>query len=467
MKHIHFIGIGGAGLSAIALILLEQGFTVSGSDRERTALFETITAAGAQTFLGHVPQHIEGADLVIRSSAIPDDNPEVVAAQAGGIPVIKRQAFLGELTAGKHTLAVAGTHGKTTTTAMLAWILYQMELDPSYISGGIVSQLGGNAHAGTGSYFVIEADEYDHMFLGLAPKMAIITNIEHEHADFFPTAAEYHEAFKAFTRCIQPDGKLLLCLDDPGIRSLLSELPSLREKSLTYGTGANVQYSAEEITTVEGYPQFELIFHNPIRKKVNLGTINLHVPGHHNVLNATGALAVVHQLGLSLDAARQAIQAFTGADRRFEVVGQVDGVTIINDYGHHPSEIAATLEAAHSRYPEHRVWAVWQPHTFSRTQALADRFIDALALADKVMILKIFAAREVDPGQSAEQFVQAFPVKKAVYASTFDFAAESLIKNLLPGDVVIVFSAGDAIKLSQMLLQRLQRRETDRQEVNP
>ncbi len=466
MKHIHFIGIGGAGLSAIALILLEKGFTVSGSDRESTSMLTAITAAGAHVFIGHAPQHIEGADLVIRSSAIPDDNPEVVAALAKGIPVIKRQEYLAELTAGKQTLAVAGTHGKTTTTALLVWILHQMGLDPSYISGGMISQLESNAHAGTGSHFVIEADEYDHMFLGLAPQIAVITNIEHEHADFFPTAAEYQDAFKAFTRCVLPGGKIILCIDDPGVRSLLSDMPGLDAEIWTYGTRSEAQYFADNIAFINGYPQFELLFRNQMGDKTNLGTFNLLLPGRHNVLNATAALAVLHQSGVSLNAASQAIQEFTGAGRRFEVIGQADGVTIINDYGHHPTEIAATLEAAHSRYAEHRLWAVWQPHTFSRTQALADRFVDALNLADKVLILEIFAAREADPGVSAEDLCPAFPANKAAYAPTFDLAAENLARNLAHGDVVIVFSAGDAIQLSQQLLKNLQQRKISRQEMN-
>jgi UDP-N-acetylmuramate--alanine ligase len=466
MKHVHFIGIGGAGLSAIALILLQKGFSVSGSDRESTPLFESVTAAGAKTFLGHASAHVESAELVIRSSAIPDDNPEVIAARAKGIPVIKRQDFLGELTADKDTLAVAGTHGKTTTTAMLIWVLHQMGLDPSFISGGVVNQLGSNAHTGTGGYFVIEADEYDNMFLGLSPKIAIITNIEHEHADFFPTETEYQNAFKAFTQCVRSDGKLILCSDDPGIKLLLSELPDLADKSFTYGTGDEAHYKAQAITTIDGFPRFDLRFQNQAGKDINLGAFNLQVPGRHNVLNATAALALLHQLGLSIESARQAIHAFTGAGRRFEVAGQVNKITIINDYGHHPSEITATLEAARSRYPGHRIWAVWQPHTYSRTKAMASRFVTALDLADKIVILKIYAARETDPGQTAEEFSDKFTENKALYAPTFEFAVENLTNNLLPDDVVIIFSAGDAVQLSEVLLNTLQNQEGKRQEVD-
>jgi UDP-N-acetylmuramate--alanine ligase len=466
MRHVHLIGIGGTGLSAIAQVLLEKGFMVSGSDREASPLFNAITAAGAHTFVGHAPEHIKGADLVIRSSAVPDDNPEVIAALAGRIPVLKRQDFLRELTAAKQTLAVAGTHGKTTTTSMLIWMLHRMGMDPSFISGGVINQLGCNAHAGTGDYFIIEADEYDHMFLGLAPEVAIITNIEHDHADCFPTPAKYLDAFLAFVQCIQPGGKIICCLDDPGVRSLLNDLPDLEAQLWTYGTTQGVHYAAENVTFVAGYPQFDLLFTDQAGSKTHLGSVKLHVPGRHNVLNATAALSVIHQLGLSLAKAIQAIGEFTGAGRRFEVLGQAKGVTVINDYGHHPTEMAVTLEAARSRYPNHRIWVVWQPHTYSRTQTLADRFVDALNLADKVIVLKIYAARETDPGYSAEQIATALPTEKAVYASNFDLAAKNLVKNLAPDDIVIIFSAGDATKLSQMVLNGLQQREFSRQELN-
>ncbi len=466
MKHVHFIGIGGTGLSAIAQVLLEKGYRVSGSDREVSSLFKAITAAGAHTYQGHTPEHIAGADLVIRSSAVPDDNPEVVAARARGIPVLKRQDFLQELTAGKQTLAVAGTHGKTTTTSMLTYVLSELGLDPSYISGSVISQLGGNAHAGSGPHFVIEADEYDHMFLGLAPEMAVITNIEHDHTDCFPTQADYADAFLAFAQCVHSGGKIIYCHDDPGARELFAQLPDQHAQLLTYGTGTGVHYQADQVTFIDGYPHFELLFRVESGQKTHLGLVKLHVPGRHNVLNATGALAVVHQLGLPLPEAIQAIGAFTGAGRRFEVLGQAGGVTVINDYGHHPTEIVATLEAARSRYPGRRIWAVWQPHTFSRTQSLAGRFVEALSLADKVIVLKIYAAREADHGYSADQIASALPVDKAAYQASFDLAAEALLEGTASDDIVIIFSAGDAIQLSQMIMNGLQQQEHSQQELH-
>lgn len=449
MKHVYFIGIGGTGLSAIARVLLEKGYKVSGSDREASPLFHAVTEAGATTYIGHKGEQVAGADLVIRSSAVPDDNPEVAYALAHQIPVLKRSDFLAELTQGQDTLAVAGTHGKTTTTAMLIWMLSQMGLDPSFISGGVVNQLNRNAHFGQGEHFVIEADEYDNMFLGLAPKVAIMTNLEHDHPDCFPTPADYRAAFKAFLGRVRADGLALICQDDPGAASLGAEMSSA-EKVLTYGSQPGVDYQATEIAVKGGSPVFRLL-----HGAEDLGVVQLAVPGRHNVLNATAALAALHELGQDLGAAISALSTFTGAGRRFEVLGEVGGITIIDDYGHHPTEIAATLQAARSRYPEHRIWAVWQPHTYSRTQSLEPEFIRALSLADRVGVLKIYAAREKDPGYSAQVIADALQAGKAAYFDGFGVAVDTLLKELTSGDILIVFSAGDATQVSQAVYEQL------------
>ncbi len=453
MKHVHFIGIGGTGLSAIARVLLEKGYQISGSDREESPLFRAVTAAGATTFVGHKGEQAAGADLVIRSSAIPDDNPEVAYALARQIPVLKRSAFLAELTQGQDTLAVAGTHGKTTTTAMLIWMLTEMGLDPSFIAGGVVKQLNCNAHYGQGDYFVIEADEYDNMFLGLAPKVALVTNMEHDHPDCFPTPEDYRKAFKAFLGRVRAGGLTLVCLDDPGAASLGGEMAA-SQSVLTYGSQAGADYQAVEIRVEAGWPVFRLLHGDQ-----DLGRVRLAVPGRHNVLNAAGALATLNELGLDLEKAILSLSTFSGAGRRFEVLGEVNGITVIDDYGHHPTEIAATLRAAQSRYPGRRIWAIWQPHTYSRTQSLEPEFIRAFALADRVGVLKIYAAREKDPGYSAEAIADALPGGKAVYLDDFETAADYLLKEIAPGDILIVFSAGDATKVSQAVYQALLMKE--------
>lgn len=462
MKHIHLIGIGGTGLSAIAQVLLDKGHIVSGSDRAASPLFKAITAAGAKTFLGHAAENIVGADMVIRSSAVPDDNPEVVAALANGIPVLKRSSFLAELTEGKQTLAVAGSHGKTTTTAMLTWILDQMEQDPSFIIGGIVRGLRCNARAGSGPHFVIEADEYDNMFLGLSPTVAIITNIEYDHPDFFPTENDYDQAFVHFLHRTKPGGTALLCLDDPKTHTLYEQTTGVDFKVLGYGTSPAADYQAVDLITQDGLPQFTLRFKKPDGETEILGHVKLNVPGRHNVLNATAALAAIHQSSLSLPDAINALHSFTGTGRRFEVVGEEKGITIIDDYGHHPTEIGAALEAAHARYQGRRIWAIWQPHTYTRAQTLAESFVRVLDLADRVIVLKIYAAREKDPGYSAENIPQALGREKATYIPEFKDATAYLEQALEPGDVAIVFSAGDATQISQDLVENLRRDQSNK-----
>jgi len=461
MKHVHLIGIGGSGLSAIARVLLEKGYTVSGSDRANSPLFQALTAAGAQTFLGHAPEHVAGADLVIRSSAIDDENAEVIAARAQGIPVLKRSECLDELTLNKETLAVAGSHGKTTTTGMLVYMLEKLGLDPSFIVGGVVKQLGSNAHAGKGQYFVIEADEYDYMFLGLSPKVAIITNIEHDHPDCFPTEDSYLAAFTAFLDRVRPDGVALMCTDDDQTRTVMSEMKDSATRLIGYGTSSDAPYRAEEVTVINGSPQFKLVKGEADGQSHPLGMVRLGVPGFHNVLNATAALACIHHLGLPIHKAIQALSEFSGTGRRFEIIGAANGITIIDDYGHHPTQIAATIEAARSFYPDRRIWAIWQPHTFTRTRILEKEFIQALDLADRVVVLNIYAAREEDPGYSAAQIADALPAEKANYISSFDRATAFLLKEMSPLDVAIVFSAGDATQVSQAVLQGLLQKEKE------
>jgi len=459
-KHVHLIGIGGSGLSAIARFLLESGYIVSGSDRVASEITETLAAIGARVYIGHDAQNIEGADIIVRSSAVPANNPEIIAAQARGIPVLKREEFLGHLTADKIGIAVAGTHGKTTTTAMIAWGLTRMGSDPSYIIGGIARNLSNNAHAGTGPHFVIEADEYDRMFLGLSPNIIVLTNIEHDHPDCYPSWEEYYEAFRTFVHRLKSDGTLLACLEDPAAARLANEVTREGLRVFTYGLKPEANYRASLLKhNQRGGAVFEVAFHASGQPTVWLGKISLQVPGNHNMLNALAALATAHQLALPIDPFCKALEEYIGAGRRFEVLGEVGGITILDDYAHHPSEIRATLAAARLRYPERRIWAVWQPHTYSRTRALLQEFATAFEQADRVLVTEIYAAREAPQDFSAWRVVEAMHHPKAHFAATLKEATHYLLEHLRPEDVVIILSAGDANQIGFDVLRELSRRE--------
>lgn len=460
MTHIHLIGIGGTGLSAIARVLLEMGYTVSGSDKCTSANFDTITECGATTFLGHAPRYIQGADLVIRSSAIKDDNPEVVSARRLGIPVLKRADFLYQLTGEKATIAIAGTHGKTTTTAMVICMLINLEQDPSFIIGAVIKQLNTNAKAGKGAYFVIEADEYDHMFLGLNPWISLITNIEHDHPDCFPTPQDYQQAFHDFLDRTQINGTALLCNDDLGLQALITTRKHPAYTLMTYGINPKADYQAQHISiNSSGCPKFDIIFKTKDGILLNLGTCDLQIPGEHNVRNALGALAIIHRLGLPLDKASQALANFEGTERRFDIVGEAEGITVINDYAHHPTQIRITMEAARQRFPRARLWAVWEPHTYSRTSTLADDFVTSFESADKVIITKIYAAREIDTGFTPIPIVAALPPEKGIYIPEFEDVVTYLLNNLMNNDVILVLSAGNALQISEKTFTALSNRE--------
>ncbi len=452
--HYHLIGIGGTGLSAIARVLLEQGHTVSGSDRQRSPLAQAVEQAGGRVHIGHDAAHIAGAQIVVRSSAIPDDNPEVLAARNRGIPVLKRADFLAELMHGQDCLAVAGTHGKTTTTAMLAWTLTALAQDPSYIIGGVSVNLGNNAHAGAGAFFVIEADEYDRMFLGLRPFGAVITNMEHDHPDCYPTPQDFEAAFRQFVERLRPEGFLLVCTEDAGGRALTEFARTQGKRVHTYGFGEGAEYRAQglHLPPAGGGYAFQVTHQGQ-----PLTTVRLDVPGRHNALNALAVLGMVHRLGLPVEQAAEALGAFRGTGRRFEVLGEAGGVTIVDDYAHHPTEIEATLEAARARFPGRRLWAVWQPHTYSRTRTLQERFAAAFSQADRVLVTPVYAAREAPPadGFDARRVVQAMPHPSARYCASLAETTGCLLEAVRPGDVVLVFSAGDATAVSRGLLQAL------------
>ena len=458
MAHAYFIGIGGSGLSAIARLLIEKGYQVSGSDLEFSSYAREIENLGAKVFVGHKAEQITGADFVIRSSAIPDDNEEVKAAQIAGIPVYKRSEFLGKMTAERFCVAVAGAHGKTTTTAMISWMLTALDQDPSYIIGGVSKNLAKNAHAGRGSTFVVEADEYDYMFLGLHPQIAAVTNIEYDHPDCFPTEKDFFAAFVDFVKQIPEDGILLACTDDTKAAELL-DLAKLNFKidTRSYGLenredGISPDYAVRNLSLNQlGSYNFE-IYHD----QGTLAEISLQIPGIHNVRNATASLAVAHLLDLPLENAARALGEFQGTERRFEILAEVSGIAVIDDYAHHPTEIRATLGAARNRYPDRELWAVWQPHTYSRTETLFDEYLTAFSEADHVLVTEVYASREpVRDDFSALQVVESMQHPDASFLASNTQVADYLIANLKPGDVVLVLSAGNANQISAQVVEKL------------
>jgi UDP-N-acetylmuramate--alanine ligase len=452
MTRIHLIGIGGTGLSAIARVLHEMGHTVSGSDRAESPFTRDLQSAGVTVHIGHSPKNITGAELVVRSSAIPDNNPEVAAARAAGIPVLKRADFLNSLMEGKTGIAIAGTHGKTTTSAMIAWMLSALNQNPSFIVGGVLENLGTNAHYGKGSAFVIEADEYDRMFLGLQPAIEVVTNIEHDHPDCYPTLVDLQTAFMEFVQHLPDDGSLIACTEDPGAYALLSQTRKIGKSVFGYGlkpTAGTVQKieTYTNVLSVNGKGGFTFnasVLGNPAK-------VELMVPGKHNILNALAALTVAQLLELPLPDAAQALGQFSGTGRRFELRGKANGITVIDDYAHHPTEIQATLEAARYRYPHSPIWAVWQPHTYSRTQMLLDDFANSFGNADEVIVTEVYPAREPKQLFSSKQVADAMP-HPAHFIADLSSVSKYLITHLRPGDVLLVLSAGDADQVSTEVL---------------
>ncbi len=450
---LHIVGIGGAGMSAIAIVLLERGYRVSGSDQAESEVTHWLREQGAEVFLGHRAENVGDVAMVVVSSAIRADNPELIAAQERGIPVNKRAQFLGWLMQGSLGVAVAGTHGKTTTTAMIAHTLLSTGRDPSFIVGGTIKSIGRSAHAGRDREFVIEADEYDRMFLGLTPTIEVILNVEHDHPDCYPTLDAMLDAFRDFIHRLPEDGLVVACGEDAAASRLARETT----RRLLYGFKSSLDWYATDIRSNNAGGTDFLAHHNGKMQ----GIVRLRVPGKHNVLNALAALAVTDALGVPFSAAVDALSEFRGVGRRFEVRGEVNGVTIVDDYGHHPTEIKATLAGARLRYAERgqQIWAVLQPHTYSRTKTLLDQFAAAFEDADHVIVTAIYASRERDTlGISNRDVVAAMTRRDAPHPDAraidaLDDVAQYLRMNTKPGDVVITFSAGDANKISAALMR--------------
>lgn len=463
-RRIHLIGIGGSGISAVARLLLERGYQVSGSDRSPSPLAAELAALGARVLYGHSAENVHGVDLVVRSSAVTDDNVEVQAARAAGIAVLKRSEFLGQLMQGNTVIAIAGTHGKTTITAMTAWMLTALGFDPSYLIGGTAKNLAGkNAHAGQGSMFVIEADEYDRMFLGLSPNLAVVSYLEHDHPDCFPTMAAYTNAFREFVRRLQPGGTLLLNHDSHAV--VLADALPQDCVLYRYGINAPADYAALELApNNNGGYRYQAWFRPQTAEARKLADVSLRVPGQHNVSNSLAVLAALHQLepAADLQRAAEALGAFAGTGRRFDLRGEANGIALIDDYAHHPTAISATLAAARARYPQRRIWAVWQPHTFSRTRQLLAEFSSAFTDADRVLVMEVYAAREQAKdfdNFSAAQVVAQMRHPQARFVPTLPDATALLLQELEPGDVVLVLSAGDADRVSTDVLKALQERK--------
>lgn len=461
--HFFLVGIGGAGLSAIARFLKEKGYRVSGSDQYLSANAEALIASGIPVFTTHSGDHLKDVNFVIQSSAIPKNNPEITTAIAMKIPVYKRADILPILTKGQEVIAVAGTHGKTTTSAMIAFVLHQLGLDPSFIIGSRSKNLGKNAHYGSGKFFVIEADEYDNMFLGLEPTIGVVTNVEHEHIDFFPTYQSYLEAFIRFGNKVKRGGKLIVCSDSSGVNDMITRInhPAV----ITYGTNPDCAYIATDISLSPSGDYTFKVVHPQAGKNAFHGIVHLNVPGIHNVYNALATLAIVNELNLDTSQAMKTIGEYKGTARRFDVLGVVKGITIINDYAHHPTEIKAALQAAKTRFSGRKIWAVWQPHTYTRTESLLDDFLQSFKDADAVIISDVYASRERNENFSLFHLIENINHSNATYIPGLDEIAQHLIENLKTGDVLIVLSAGDAIQVSQSVLTALSK-SSDNQSEN-
>ena len=461
MTRVHFIGIGGSGLSAIARLLKESGYEVSGSDKALSPFAADLQAAGVTVYIGHHPRNVNGADWVVKSSAIADDNPEVKAALQAGIPVYKRSDFLGKLMANKTGIAVAGTHGKTTTTAMIAWMLSALGRDPSFIVGGVMNNYGVNARMGKGTAFVIEADEYDRMFLGLAPRIAVVTNLEHDHPDCYPTFEDMFDAFEQFVNLLPPDGVLIASSEDEGSASLLPRARKSGRHVVAYSVQGEMTINSPQWMQARAVkPNDRGGFNftagtNIAEAGVQSVNVSLQVPGEHNVRNALASLSVAAVLGLSLKNAAVALGEFKGTGRRFQVVGEKNGVTVIDDYAHHPTEIRATLAAARARFPGRRILTVWQPHTYSRTQTLFLEFTRAFADTDLVFVTEVYAAREPRQEFSSAEVVSAMPHPAARFTNSLAETTEAVLKVIRSGDVLLVLSAGDADQVSAGVLAGL------------
>jgi len=448
-RRIHFVGIGGVGMSGIAEVLLDLGYQVSGSDLRAGETTERLTTLGGRIFLGHEAANVEGAQVVVYSTAVRPDNPEVVAARAQGIPVIPRADMLAELMRMKYGVAVAGSHGKTTTTSLSAAVLARGGLDPTIVVGGRLQSIGSNARLGRGQFLVAEADESDGSFLRLSPAVVIVTNIDREHLDHYGSLEELRQAFIYFANRVPFYGVGILCSDDPQVRGIL---PQLTKRYVLYGTGPEAALRAADVRLGPEGSSFRVVADGN-----ELGEVRVHLPGMHSVLNALAAVGVGLELEVPFPHIVTALEGFRGVGRRFELRGEAGGVRVVDDYGHHPTEVAATLAAA--RTLGRRVLVMFQPHRYTRTALLHREFGACFADADRVYVLDIYAAGETPvPGVTARTIVEsaeALGQGQVVYVGDGDAAVAAVAREARPGDLVLTLGAGDVWKLGDRLLARL------------
>ena len=454
LQRVHFTGIGGIGMSAIAEVLLNLGYEVTGSDLRLSTTTERLVSLGARVYEGHNASHVAGAGALVVSSAVDEANPEVREARRLQIPVILRGEFLAELMRLKYGVAVSGSHGKTTTTSMIAAILNHAGLDPTVIVGGKAAAMGGsNARVGKGDVLVAESDESDGSFLKLAPIIAVVTNIDREHLDHYSGIEEIRAAFIEFVNKVPFYGAAIVCLDDPQVQAIL---PAIRRRTVTYGTTSQASMQAFDVACGAFASEFSLR-----RAGADLGRFRLPVPGHHNVLNATAAAAAALELEVKPDAIREALAGFGGVDRRFQTVGQAAGVTVIDDYGHHPTEIRATLASARL-CGFRRVHALFQPHRYTRTFHLMDEFARSFHQADTVFVMDIYAASEKPiegiSAQSLVERIRQFGHRGVEYVSSLEAGVDAISAVSNSGDVALTMGAGSVWQAGDKILRKLRER---------
>lgn len=456
VRQIHFVGVGGIGMSGLAEIVHELGFDVSGSDLRSNSTTQRLSALGVKIFLGHRAANVADSDVVVYSSAIRPDNPELVEAINLGIPVIARAELLAELMRVKYGVAVAGSHGKTTTTSLVATVLRAAGFDPTVAVGGKMAALGSNAKLGAGDLMVAEADESDGSFLHLSPTIAVVTSIDPEHLDYWGSHERIKEAFVQFCSRVPFYGLAVLCLDHPDVQSIL---PAVRRRHTTYGFSPQAEYRAKDVQAFGREMRFNVYKHG-----LPLGEFSVRTPGRHNVLNSLAAIAVADELEVPIDVIQQSLGDFDGVARRFTVIGESRGIMLVDDYGHHPAEIRATLEAARSGF-DRRLVIAFQPHRYTRTRDLFEQFVTSFNLADIVVVTDIYAAGEVPiqgvSGESLARALRQHGHKRVHYVQNKEDLPGFLHKIVQSGDVVIALGAGDINKSVRELLERLESEHED------